>query len=49
MINSTENKIYFTKESTLMKLYSITYSSKGVKVFTITVKEIYKELKNFDT
>ena len=32
-----------------MKLYSIMYSLKGVKVFAMTAEEMHKELKNPDT
>ncbi len=31
-----------------MKLYLIMYSPEGVKVFTMTVKEMHEELKNPD-
>ena len=34
------------KKTTLMKLYSIVYLFKDVKVFTITVKELCEKFKN---
>ena len=37
------------KDLTSMKLYLITYSLKGVKVFNIMMKEICEKLKNLDT
>ena len=48
MIDWTKNKIYFVKSSNSNKLYSVLNSPEGVKIFTMSVKETRKELKNPD-
>ena len=42
------NEIYFTKSSKFTKLYSVLNLSEDVKIFTITVKETHKKIKNSD-